>query len=78
MSIRLSLSVENEQAGAGREGRTGDNEEHQLTIDPATDMYPVSRKIYSVTMQNYDIIMCFPSRQALYHYVVPMVRPSKF
>ena len=55
----------------------GDNKEHNsLSTPPQT--YPVSCKISSATMQNYDIIACYPSRQALYHCVGLMARLSKF
>ena len=40
--------------------------------------YPVSRKLSPATMQNDDIIACYPSHQALYHYVVLIARPSFF
>ena len=47
-----------------------------LSTSPRT--YPVSRKVSSATMQNYNIIACYPPRQTLYHYVVLVACPSKF
>ena len=40
--------------------------------------YPVSRKHSAATVQNYDIIACYPPLQVLYHCAVLMARPSKF
>ena len=48
------------------------------SLSTAQRAYPVSRKISSKTMQNYGIIICFLSRQALYHCAVLMEHPSKF
>ena len=61
-----SLSVnEGSHARYPRRGQRRASTHYRLRI--AT--YPVSRKPSAATMQNYDIIVCFPSRKALYHCV---------
>ena len=53
------------------------NEEHQLTIDSATDIPCIAQNpIRNYAKLRYNRV--FQSRQALYHCVVLMARPSKF
>ena len=55
----------------------GDNIEHQLTIDSATDIPCISKRFID-NMKNYNRNAFFPSRQVLFRFSALTARLSKF